>query len=125
MNLAEFICRSIGDFSDKICAPVVENNDASCIALQRGDSEVSCLHVADSAECAIRLDEGEADFGIFNAEELLLAYQFYPHSIQPIFQLRHKERLAGNRKIYTMKLLLVDAISLEYRRMKLLNSIHE
>lgn len=124
MNLAEFICRSIGDFSDKICAPVGEYNDA-CIALQRGDSEVSCLHVADSAECAIRLDEGEADFGIFNAEELLLAYQFYPHSIQPIFQLRHKERQAGNRKIYTMKLLLVDAISLEYRRTKLLNSIHE
>lgn len=94
----EFICQSIGDFSDKICAPVGENSDA-CYALQRGDSEVSCLHVADSAECAIRLDEGEADFGIFNAEELLLANQFYPSSIQPILQLRHRERQEGNRKL--------------------------
>jgi len=65
--------------------------------LERGDNEVSCLHVADSAECAIRLAEGKADFGIFNAEELLLTYQFYPTNIVPILQLRHKDKLTGNQ----------------------------
>lgn len=58
---------------------------------------MSCLRVTDSAECAIRLAQGEADFGIFNAEELLLTYQFYPSQIQPLFQLRHKERQEGSR----------------------------
>lgn len=86
----------IRDFSDKFCAPADVVNEPTCYALQRGDSEVSCFRVADSAECAIRLAEGEADFGIFNAEELLLTNQFYPSQIQPILQLRHKDKQEGN-----------------------------
>lgn len=93
----------LDNFSDKFCAPAETVNENACYALQRGDSEVSCLRVADSAECAIRLAEGEADFGVFNAEELLLTYQFYPNNILPILQLRHKEKLNGNQyiQVYT------------------------
>jgi len=83
----------IGDFSDKFCAPdtITEN---TCYAIQRGE-RITCLRVTDSAECAIHLASGKADFGIFNTEELLLTYQFYP-SIKPILQLRHKDKLEGN-----------------------------
>jgi len=88
--------RLIRDFSDKFCAPVDVVGDDACFAVQRGE-RVSCLRVADSAECAIRLAEGEADFGIFNAEELLLTYQFYPSNIQSILQLRHKDRKEGSQ----------------------------
>lgn len=90
--------RSIHDFPDKFCAPVDTISDDACYALQRGESKVLCLRVTDSAECAIRLAQGTADFGVFNAEELLLTYQFYPLDILPIFQLRHKDRQEGNTK---------------------------
>lgn len=83
------------DIPDKFCAPMDLINDNACFAVQRGDSEVLCLRVADSAECAIRLAQGEADFGIFNAEELLLLHPFYQSDIVPILQLRHRDRLAG------------------------------
>lgn len=91
--------RSIRDFSDKFCAPVDTISDDACYALQRGESKISCLRVTDNAECAIRLAQGAADFGIFNADELLLTYQFYPLDILPIFQLRHKDKQEGNRKL--------------------------
>lgn len=81
------------DISDNFCAPVEKDN--ACNALQRGDSRVSCLRVEDSAECSIRLAQGKADFGIFNAEELLLAYPFYQFRIMPILQLKHKDRQKG------------------------------
>ncbi|KAG7200974.1 hypothetical protein KM043_003331 [Ampulex compressa] len=76
----------------KLCATdsISEN---SCQVLEKGGSKVSCARVIDSADCAIRLARGEVDFGVFTAEELLLAYQFYPKEIVPIFQLKHKERL--------------------------------
>ncbi|XP_018395848.1 PREDICTED: transferrin-like [Cyphomyrmex costatus] len=76
----------------KFCAPVDVVTDSACLVVQRGNSTVSCLRVSDSAECAIRLAEGEADFGVFNAEELLLLNQFYPFEIEPIIQLRHRTK---------------------------------
>lgn len=90
------MCLTIRGFSDKFCAPFDVVTESACYALQRGESEVSCFNVADSAECAIRLAKGEADFGIFNAEELLLTNQFYPSDIQPILQLRHRDRQEGS-----------------------------
>jgi len=92
-----YLCQIIFDFSDKFCAPTETINEGACYSLQRGDSEVSCLRVADSAECAIRLAEGEADFAVFNTEELLLTYQFYSTNIVPILQLKHKDKLTGNQ----------------------------
>ncbi|KAL0133776.1 hypothetical protein PUN28_001030 [Cardiocondyla obscurior] len=92
----------------KFCAPADIVSDNTCIALQRGESQVSCLRVADSAECSIRLAEGEADFGIFNAEELLLTQQFYPHNIQPIIQLRHKNRKEEDFEFQTVAVIHAD-----------------
>lgn len=51
--------------------------------------------MTDSADCAIKINENKADFGIFNAEELLLAYQFYPDSLLPIIQLKHEDKING------------------------------
>ncbi|XP_032680606.1 transferrin-like [Odontomachus brunneus] len=91
----------------KFCAPVETVQESACIALKKGDSEVSCLRVADSAECSIRLAQGEADFGIFNAEELLLTYPFYDN-IMPIHQLRHRDRLGEIFEFETVAVVHAD-----------------
>ncbi|EFN77822.1 Transferrin [Harpegnathos saltator] len=92
----------------KFCAPVETINDNACFALQRGDSEVSCFRVADSADCAIRLAQGEADFGVFNAEELLLAYPFYQNNIVPIQQLRHRDKPLEEFEFQTVAVMRAD-----------------
>ncbi|XP_029156870.1 transferrin-like [Nylanderia fulva] len=92
----------------KLCAPVDTVSDDACYALQRGESKVSCLRVADSAECAIRLAQGTVDFGVFNAEELLLAFQFYPSDILPILQLRHKDKLEDEFEFQTVAVVPAD-----------------
>ncbi|XP_029670879.1 transferrin-like isoform X1 [Formica exsecta] len=92
----------------KLCAPVDTISDDACYALQRGESKVSCLRVADSAECAIRLVQGAADFGVFNAEELLLTYQFYPLDILPILQLRHRDKLGEDFEFQTVAVVPAD-----------------
>ncbi|XP_015597144.1 transferrin [Cephus cinctus] len=76
----------------RLCAPQ-SISDNTCYSLQRGESQVSCLRVEDSADCAIKLSRGDADFGVFTAEELLLAHQFYPTGLQLISQLRHKDKI--------------------------------
>ncbi|KAL6420546.1 hypothetical protein ACFW04_014876 [Cataglyphis niger] len=92
----------------KLCAPLDTVSDDACYALQRGESQVSCLRVADNAECAIRLVQGAADFGVFNAEELLLTYQFYPLDIMPIFQLRHRDKLQEEFEFQTVAVVPAD-----------------
>ncbi|XP_071628736.1 transferrin-like [Temnothorax longispinosus] len=92
----------------KFCAPLDTVSESACYSLQRGDSEVSCLQVQDNAECAIRLAEGQADFGVFNAEELLLTHQFYSSHIQPILQLRHKDRQEEEFEFQTVAVVPVD-----------------
>lgn len=90
------VFRSILVFSDNLCVTTDKVTESDCYAVSRQDSEVQCLHVSDSAECAIRLTEGKADFAVFNAEELLLAHKFGPfHSLVPILQLRHKDKQDG------------------------------
>ncbi|KAI4502524.1 hypothetical protein M0802_002436 [Mischocyttarus mexicanus] len=64
----------------------------SCTSIERGDSEIECFHVSDSADCAIHLATGDADFGLFDVDALLLSYQFYREEIVPIFELRHKDK---------------------------------
>lgn len=64
----------------------------NCQNIERGDSQIECIRVSDSAECAIRLANGKADFGVFSTDALLLSYQFYPDEIVPIFTLRHRDK---------------------------------
>ncbi|XP_043492462.1 transferrin-like [Polistes fuscatus] len=75
----------------KLCT-TTQSISESCQSIERGDSEVECLHVSDSAECAIRLANGQADFGLFDTDALLLSCQFYCDEIVPIFELRHKDK---------------------------------
>ncbi|XP_015174181.1 PREDICTED: transferrin-like [Polistes dominula] len=75
----------------KLCTTTHTISEA-CQSIERGDSEVECLHVSDSAECALRLASGDADFGLFDTDALLLSYQFYHTEIVPIFELRHKDK---------------------------------
>ncbi|KAG5334442.1 TRF protein, partial [Acromyrmex charruanus] len=92
----------------KFCAPTDVISESSCIAVQRGSSEVSCLTVSDSSECAIRLAEGNADFGIFNTEELLLINQFYPSDIEPIIQLKHRTKLSDEFEFQMVAVIPTD-----------------
>lgn len=48
-----------------------------------------------SVDCALKLQEGLADFGVFTAEEALLASHFIDKSVQVIADIRHVERLKG------------------------------
>ncbi|KAK0081042.1 hypothetical protein PV325_012898 [Microctonus aethiopoides] len=76
----------------RLCTPEsISNSDIA--SLTKGNSQISCVPVTDSADCAIKINENKADFGIFNAEELLLAYQFYPDSLLPIIQLKHEDKI--------------------------------
>ncbi|KAF7400737.1 hypothetical protein HZH66_005921 [Vespula vulgaris] len=84
-----FVASTYVEGKYKFCAPDSNN---ICQSIERGDSEIECSRVSDSAECAIRLANGEADFGIFNADALLLTYQFYSDEIVPIFGLRHRDK---------------------------------
>ncbi|XP_046431540.1 transferrin-like [Neodiprion pinetum] len=85
----------------KLCATSAIN-PVTCVSLQRGESQVSCVIVEDSSECAIKLNRGEVDFGIFTAEEALLAYNFYPSDSQVIAQLKHPERVNETHEFKTV-----------------------
>lgn len=46
-------------------------------------------------DCALKLQQGLADFGVFSAEEALLASNFIDKSVQVIADVRHDEQLNG------------------------------
>ncbi|XP_014209303.1 transferrin-like [Copidosoma floridanum] len=82
------------DAQEKLKLCVQEDvTETSCNALSRLDSPIKCERVVDSAECARKLAEGRADFGIFTADELLLAHNFYPTGINVVAELRNKEKI--------------------------------
>lgn len=65
---------------------------AECEQLQRGASEVVCVHVQDSVECAQRIRNGTADFGVFSAESVLLTASLDWEGLTVIKELRNAER---------------------------------
>ncbi|XP_001600442.2 transferrin-like [Nasonia vitripennis] len=76
----------------RLCAPSFITPD-SCNALERGDSPIRCQRVIDTAECAIQLAEGKADFGVFTADEVLLTHHFYPTGVQVVAELKNKDNM--------------------------------
>lgn len=48
-----------------------------------------------SVDCALKLQEGLADFGVFTAEQAILASHFIDESVNVIADLRHSERSNG------------------------------
>ncbi|XP_055593629.1 transferrin-like [Uranotaenia lowii] len=75
---------------DKICA--TSRFSEQCLQLQRGSSQVECVTVQDSIECAQRIRNGTADLGIFSAESMLQVASLNWDGLTVIKELRHVER---------------------------------
>ncbi|XP_065211083.1 transferrin-like isoform X2 [Planococcus citri] len=88
-----FYLQIVSGANDNIYRFCVYEYDASgvpCQAIQKGNSLVMCVPVSDSADCAMKILRKEADFGIFTAEEALLAMKFINNDVQVIGQLRDR-----------------------------------
>ncbi|KAI5740351.1 hypothetical protein M8J76_002947 [Diaphorina citri] len=78
----------------KICATEKVASTHTCQLLQKGNSQVECVRVVDSVDCALKLASGDVDFGVFNAEEALVASRFINEDVVIIGQTRHRTRLS-------------------------------
>ncbi|XP_063216183.1 transferrin-like [Bacillus rossius redtenbacheri] len=58
-----------------------------CVVLESGESSVRCVEVTDSVDCAQKIQSGRADFGVFTAEEALLASKFVNSDTQVLLEL--------------------------------------
>lgn len=76
---------------DRICTTGRFENE--CSQLQRGNSDVNCQLVQDSIECAQRIRNGTAEFGIFSAESGLLLAALQWDGLTVVKELRHRDRL--------------------------------
>uniref|UniRef100_A0A182M421 Transferrin-like domain-containing protein n=1 Tax=Anopheles culicifacies TaxID=139723 RepID=A0A182M421_9DIPT len=86
---------AFGDFAsgqqqERVCA--IARFTAECEQLQRGASEVVCVPVQDSVECAQRIRNGTADFGVFSAESVLLTASLGWEGLTVIKELHNNER---------------------------------
>ncbi|XP_058829124.1 transferrin-like [Topomyia yanbarensis] len=80
-----------GQSVDRICASTKFNEQ--CLQLQRGNSEVICVTVQDSIECAQRIRNGTAEIGIFSAESMLQLATLAWDGLTVVKELRHNDRL--------------------------------
>lgn len=64
-----------------------------CSQLQRGNSDVNCQRVQDSIDCAQRLRNATAEFGVFSAESTLLLATLRWDGLTALKELRHRDRL--------------------------------
>ncbi|XP_058458276.1 transferrin-like [Malaya genurostris] len=80
-----------GQTVDRICASTKFSEQ--CQQLQRGNSEVICVTVQDSIECAQRIRNGTADIGIFSAESMLQLASLAWDGLTVVKELRHNDRL--------------------------------
>lgn len=67
-----------------------------CSQLQRGSSGVNCQRVQDGIECAQRLRNGTADFGMFGPETALLLASLKYDGLTVVKELRHHDRINGS-----------------------------
>lgn len=98
--------------ADRICA--TSRFDYQCNQLQRGSSPVSCQLVQDSIECAHRLRNGTADFGVFSAETALLLATLKHDGLSVIKELRHSDRLTRNLATYSTNTIQIIWLSTVY-----------
>lgn len=75
---------------ERICASAKFTEQ--CLQLQRGNSEVICVNVQDSIECAKRIRNGTATIGIFSAESLLQLATLQWDGLTVVKELRHQSR---------------------------------
>ncbi|XP_053679397.1 transferrin-like [Anopheles nili] len=80
-----------GQQQERVCA--IARYTAECEQLQRGASEVICVPVQDSVECAQRIRNKTADFGVFSTESALLTASLGWEDLTVIKELRSAERM--------------------------------
>ncbi|XP_023702875.1 transferrin isoform X2 [Cryptotermes secundus] len=66
----------MGSVIDRICVTERQATTNDCDKLKKTESKFNCVRVIDNTDCALKLERGEADFGIFTAEEAILASKF-------------------------------------------------
>lgn len=64
--------------------------------MQRGNSEVICEFVQDSIDCALKIRNGTADFGVFTAESSLQLASLGWSDLTVVKELRHMDRMGCN-----------------------------
>ncbi|KAK9497960.1 hypothetical protein O3M35_003855 [Rhynocoris fuscipes] len=73
----------------KLCAfPTMEYHH--CKSIEVGNSNVSCVKVIDSVDCAIKLREGKVDFALFSPEESVLLAKDTNTDLKVIGEVRDK-----------------------------------
>lgn len=82
-----------GQKADRICA--TSRFETECSQLQRGNSEVLCETVQDSIQCAQKIRNGTADFGVFTAESSLQLASLGWTDLTVIKELRHMDRMGS------------------------------
>lgn len=65
-------------------------------SLQRGNPDVACERVQDSIECAQKIRNGTADFGVFTAESSLQLASLGWSDLTVVKELRHMDRIRCN-----------------------------
>lgn len=80
--------------ANRICT--TSRFETECSQLQRGNSEVTCVRVQDSIECAQKIRNDTADFGIFTAESSLQLASLNWADLTVVKELRHMDRMGCN-----------------------------
>ncbi|GAB0090184.1 Transferrin [Sergentomyia squamirostris] len=65
---------------------------AECEQMDRGNSQVSCQRVQDSIECAQRILNNTADFGVFDPESIMQISSLAYDGLTVVKELRHMDR---------------------------------
>lgn len=95
----------------KIC--ITSGFEQQCAQLDRESTEVECIRVQDSVECAKLLRGGTAGFGIFSAESMLLLATLKYDSLTVLKELRHRDRLNRKYESFCVHFRCFIRISLE------------
>ncbi|ETN66054.1 transferrin [Anopheles darlingi] len=90
LAIAALTGTAIGQNQERVCA--LSRYISECEQLQRGQSDVICVPVQDSVECAQRIRNGTADFGVFSAESTLLVASLGWEGLTVIKEIRSAER---------------------------------
>lgn len=77
---------------DRICASA--KFEDQCSQMQRGNTDVNCVRVQDSIDCAQRIRNGTAEFGVFSAESAFHLATLRWDGLITLKELRHRDRLA-------------------------------
>lgn len=90
----------------RVCA--TSRSDSDCDQLQRGTSSVVCQWVQDSIECAQRIRNGTADFGVFTAESTLMLASLGWDGLTVVKELRHIERAQASFDYASVAIVRAD-----------------